>query len=76
MKDFLGFDLHVGDPVIMKRPGSSGFVRGTVLKLNAKQVRVEYGPSKVKTSKYPDELIREIITPENIELVKFTMKVS
>jgi len=75
MKDFMGFELHVGDKVIMKLPGSSGFTRGRILKLNKKQVRIEYGKNKATTSKYPEDLVRILFTPENYKLIKFAMGV-
>lgn len=42
MKDFLGYEIGVGDVVIFQAPNYRHFVKGTILKLTATGVRLSY----------------------------------
>lgn len=67
MKDFFGNDIEVGDIVAFNRPGYKYLVKGTVVKLNKKMLRIAYGEPKTwlgnkpkETNEYPTDCIKEI----------------
>jgi len=60
MKDFLGTELKVGDPVVFANVDNTGFEKGTVVSFTATRVsiKVDRGPGWADTiSKRPNRVI-------------------
>jgi hypothetical protein len=69
MKDFLENELSVGDKVVFTPPDYKNFCLGTIVKIAAKQIAIEYintrnyGKNNTKTDikyEYPDRVVKKI----------------
>ena len=76
MKDFLGKELKIGDPVAMVVPSYRDIAVGVITKATAKKLSInyynEYYKSTVKAYKYPDQLIKV----DGPELSMYLLKVN
>jgi len=71
MQDFFGFELRVGDTVATLDPTTLNLIIGTVKELLPSQVRIKY--SHGETNKYPGEVVKRVLEPSDLKLIKFTI---
>jgi len=69
MKDFFGNELSVGDTVAFTPPHYKNFCLGTIVKITAKQIAIEYintwnfGKDRTKTDikyEYSDRVVKKV----------------
>lgn len=70
MKDFVGFELAVGDRVVFIVPNYRYLRSGKIIKMTAKNVRIESGSST--TLRDPKDVIKVLATPKEWQLIKFS----
>lgn len=71
MKDFFGFELSVGDTVVMIDPAALYLTIGTVKEILQREVRIKYLDGE--TNKYPGEVVKRVLEPADLKLIKFTI---
>lgn len=74
MKDVFGFDLFVGDTVAFVDLVDNSLTRGTIIHiLPDVPVKIHIKYRGGYTNKYPNEVAKRVLEPDDLKLLKFTL---
>ena len=71
MKDVFGFELSVGDTVAFIQNSSLKLIIGKIDSLGANHVYIKWTGGT--TNKYPIDVVKQVIKPADLKLLKFTI---
>lgn len=74
MKDVFGFELRDGDTVAFVDLVDNSLTIGTIVQIYPKKpdmIRIKYRSGY--TNKYPNEVVKRVLEPSDLKLLKFTI---
>ena len=71
MKDLFGFELNVGDTIALIDPVTHNLTIGSIQEINPPVLKIKF--SQGETNKYPGEVVKRVLEPADLKLIKFTI---